>query len=120
MALLATVACSDDRGYDVDDVAADLRTAIGESLTEEEASCVATELIDEFGDEDFESVFDAARNFTEGDGDGQVRTKVIEIWSECDAVDSLIDAAPPADDTTTTSAPVDGGENDEEATDGDS
>lgn len=73
----------------VDDLTADLITETDGALDETQARCVASALDNAYGDEAFQSVIDAVA----GDDSADVRAAVIAIFSDCDALDPLLETA---------------------------
>ena len=96
LVLAGGAACSgdpsaeDERRQLRDDLVAETDGALGE----EEATCVADALHDAFGDDSFEQVLraDADGDDAAGaDGADSVRVEVIDIFSECDALEGIIE-----------------------------
>lgn len=82
----------DSADDDRDALADDLLEETDGALDESTARCVADGLQDEFGDDSFEQILDAASGSgTEGD---EVRVQVIDIFAGCDALGPIIDDAP--------------------------
>lgn len=88
--------CGEDGGPDAERLAEELIAETGGALDETQADCVAEGLIGSFGDDSFREVVDAA----EGDGESaeDVRVEVIDIFSACDALDTVVVEATPADE----------------------
>ena len=92
LGLVVTAACTgepsaeDERRQLRDDLIAETDGALGE----EEAACVADALHDAFGEDSYEDVLGA-----DDDRDGaradEVRAEVIDIFSECDALEAVVD-----------------------------
>lgn len=59
------------------------------ALDDDTARCVADALHEEYGDDSFQQVIEAASN--RSDGDAEVRTRVIDIFAGCDALEPIID-----------------------------
>jgi hypothetical protein len=59
------------------------------ALDDDTARCVADALHDEYGDDSFQQVIEAASN--RSDDDAEVRTEVIDIFASCDALEPIID-----------------------------
>lgn len=71
-----------------DRLAEDLVEESGGALDREQAECVAGELEAAFGDDSYDSLVDAAAG--RGDDVPEVRTRVIDIFSSCDALDAVL------------------------------
>lgn len=63
------------------------------ALDDETARCVADALYEEFGDDSFEQVVEAAAD-RDADTDDAVRLQVIDIFAGCDALEPIIDDTP--------------------------
>lgn len=76
---------------ETDALTEDLLEETDGALDESTARCVADGLQDEFGDESFDQILDAAS----GRGaEEEVRIQVIDIFAGCDALGPIIDDAP--------------------------
>lgn len=73
-------------------LAEDLVTETDGALDDERARCVADALHEQYGDDSFQRVLDAAaRPQTTTDANADVRSEVIDIFASCDALDPIID-----------------------------
>lgn len=90
VAAITLLACADD-GPGRDRLAEALIEESRGALDEDQASCVAAELEDAFGDDSYQRIIDVAgtENGTAG-GDEDVRTEVIDIFSGCDALHAVL------------------------------
>lgn len=87
-AALVLTGCGDDdepsaeerRAEVVAQLADDLQAETDGALDDDQATCVATELVDTVGEERFDEVVAAA-----GDGDPALRDQVVDIFVGCDA-----------------------------------
>lgn len=85
--------CSGDSADDERDALADdLLEETGGALDQATARCVADGLQDEFGDDSFEQILEAASG--DGSEEEAVRIQVIDIFAGCDALGPIIDDAP--------------------------
>lgn len=85
--------CGGDSADDERDaLTEDLLEETGGALDEATARCVADGLQDQFGDESFEQILDAASG--RGTEEEAVRVQVIDIFAGCDALGPIIDDAP--------------------------
>lgn len=69
-------------------LADDLIAEVGDGLDRDAADCVAGRLHDEFGDDSFEQVLDAAERRRGADADA-VRSTVIDVFAACDALEAV-------------------------------
>lgn len=89
LAVLVTGAgCSGDDGDAVERLTDDLVEETDGALTREAARCVAERLDEDYGDDAFRLVLEAAED--EGDDPDAVRVAVIDIFAECDALDAVL------------------------------
>lgn len=73
-------------------LADDLMAEVGNGLGRSEADCVAGRLQEEFGDDSYQQVLDAAAGNDGGQGTGDddsVRSTVIEIFADCGALEAV-------------------------------
>ena len=95
MWIAALAGCSDEPSAEEQrrQLADDLVAEVGEDLGRAEADCVAEAMQEEFGDDSFRRVIDAAAD--DGDdtgsdeGDEAVRSTVIDIFAACDALEAV-------------------------------
>ncbi len=85
---IVLVGCGDETSSDADRLADELITETGGALDETQAACVAQGLVQSFGDESFQEVIDAAQG--DGEGADDVRVEVIDLFSSCDALESVV------------------------------
>ena len=71
----------------------DLIAETGGALGQEEAECVAQQLQDDFGEEAYRAVLDAAAERGAPDADDGVRSQVIDIFGDCDALAQITEPA---------------------------
>ena len=93
---VATLAgCSDEPSAEEQrrQLADDLVAEVGEGLGRSEAECVAEAMQEEFGDDSFRRVVDAASGDADGagpdEGDEAVRSTIIDIFAACDALEAV-------------------------------
>lgn len=90
IAIAAVTACAGSSAEEERQrLADDLVDETDGALDEDTARCVADGLHEEYGDESFEQVLEAASD--RADTDADVRTQVIEIFASCDALEPIID-----------------------------
>lgn len=85
--VVGSTACGSGDDDDVERLAEDLVAETSGALDDEQATCVAAALDDAFGDDAFRRVIDAADGRS---GSADVRTQVIDIFAECDALDAVM------------------------------
>jgi hypothetical protein len=89
-ALVLLAGCGDEPSADEqrERLADDLVAEVGDDLGRAEAECVAERLHDEFGEEAFEEVLDAADRPSSDDA-GRVRSTVVDVFAECGALGAV-------------------------------
>ena len=90
--MVATLAaCSDEPSAEEQrrQLADDLVAEVGEDLGPAEAECVAEAMQEEFGDDSFREVIDAAEGAGPDEGDESVRSTIIDIFAACDALEAV-------------------------------
>lgn len=95
MWVAALAACSDEPSAEEQrrQLADDLVAEVGADLGRAEAECVAEAMQEEFGDDSFQEVIDAAADDAGGTGSDEeveaVRSTVIDIFAACDALEAV-------------------------------